>query len=175
MSREQFLNLPPGPPYYDYIDGEAVEMNRPSPRHQIVAARLFNALHEYLHQANRGFVVPDVNLELPSGFICAPDLMVFPNTERHALDEEPVQTVPLLIVEVLSPSTESYDRNRKMREYYAAGVEWLWYIDQDTLEIEEYHHSPEGYVRLFTDAPSEVFQSRLFPDLQLNWAQLLPE
>lgn len=171
MSREQFLNLPPGPPYYDYIDGEAVEMNRPSPRHQIVAARLFNALYEYLQQSGKGVAVPDVNLELPSGFICAPDIMAFAPEQSHALEEEPVQTIPLLIVEVLSPSTESYDRNRKMREYHAAGVPWLWYIDQDTLEVEEYQHAPEGYVRLLGTTESGVFAPRLFPDWSLRLSE----
>jgi hypothetical protein len=34
MSREQFLQLPEGPPYYDYVNGEAIEVNRPSVRHQ---------------------------------------------------------------------------------------------------------------------------------------------
>jgi hypothetical protein len=36
MSREQFLQLPEGPPFYDYVNGEAIEVNRPSVRHQYI-------------------------------------------------------------------------------------------------------------------------------------------
>jgi Uma2 family endonuclease len=40
MSREQFLQLPEGPPFYDYVNGEAIEVNRPSVRHQYILIRL---------------------------------------------------------------------------------------------------------------------------------------
>jgi hypothetical protein len=30
MSKEEFAKLPEGPPFYDYIGGEAIEVNRPT-------------------------------------------------------------------------------------------------------------------------------------------------
>jgi Uma2 family endonuclease len=44
---------------------------------------------------------------------------------------------PDWICEVLSPSTEDYDRNTKMPLYAANGVRWAWLIDPigRTLEV----------------------------------------
>ncbi len=75
MSREQFLQLPEGPPYYDYVNGEAIEVNRPSVRHQYILIRLASQLMAYVEPRQLGLVAGDCNLELPNGNIYAPDIL----------------------------------------------------------------------------------------------------
>ncbi len=46
MSREEFEKLLEGPPCCDYINGEAIEVDRPTGRHQHIVGRLWNTLWE---------------------------------------------------------------------------------------------------------------------------------
>jgi Uma2 family endonuclease len=56
MSREQFLQLPEGPPFYDYVNGEAIEVNRPSVKHQYLLIRLASRLMEYVESRQQGWL-----------------------------------------------------------------------------------------------------------------------
>ena len=43
---------------------------------------------------------------------------------------------PLLIVEILSPSTRSEDRIVKRAKYRTEGLAWYWIVDLDALTLE---------------------------------------
>jgi len=87
-----------------------------------------------------------------------------------------VRGVPDLVVEILSPSTAEYDRTQKMGDYAACAVPWVWLIDQETLLVEEYQWTPEGYLRRQAVDARTPFRPHLFPELTLEMGQLtLPE
>jgi Uma2 family endonuclease len=176
MSREQFLQLPEGPPFYDYVNGEAIEVNRPSVRHQYILIRLANLLMNYVESHQQGLVVGDCNLELPNGNIYAPDILYLSQQNLTAYDQVRgyVRGVPDLVVEILSPSTADYDRTQKMGDYAACGVPWVWLVDQETLLIEEYQWTPEGYLRRQAVDAQTPFRPHLFPELTLQMAHLTP-
>ncbi len=176
MSREQFLQLPEGPPFYDYVNGEAIEVNRPSVRHQEILLALSAALHTHVSSRALGKVLLEVNLELPNGNIYTPDLLFYtPQTaEQIDLSRGYVRGVPDLVVEILSPSTAEYDRTQKMSDYAACSVPWVWLIDQETLLVEEYQWTPEGYLRRQAVDARTPFRPLLFPDLTLEMTQLAP-
>lgn len=75
---------------------------------------------------------------------------------------------PDLVVEVLSPSTASFDRSEKLDAYRRAGVAWVWIADPSTLTIEEYRWTPEGYLLVSVTPPAQAFQPKLFPEWQLR-------
>ena len=80
---------------------------------------------------------------------------------------------PDLAIEVVSPSTASRDRSRKLRAYYQAGVPWYWLVESDTLLITEYRHMADGYLVNQTAAATDEFAPTLFPGLALRMADLL--
>ncbi|MCL6532017.1 MAG: Uma2 family endonuclease [Armatimonadetes bacterium] len=176
MSREQFLQLPEGPPFYDYVNGEAIEVNKPTVKHQYLLIRLASLLMNYVESRQLGLVVGDCNLELPNGNIYAPDILYLSKANLQAYDQARgyVRGVPDLIVEILSPSTAEYDRTQKMSDYAACQVPWVWLVDQDTLVIEEYQWTPEGYLRRQAVNAQTPFTPHLFPELTLQMAQLVP-
>lgn len=176
MSREQFLQLPEGPPYYDYVNGEAIEVNKPTVRHQYMLIRLASHLMAYVEQRGQGLVVGDCNLELPNQNIYAPDILYLSRENLDAYDRTRgyVRGVPDLVVEILSPSTAEYDRVQKMGDYYAAGVRWVWLIDQESLLIEEYQWTPEGYLRRQAVDARTPFRPQLFPELEITLQALVP-
>jgi Uma2 family endonuclease len=176
MSREQFLQLPEGPPFYDYVNGEAIEVNRPSIKHQEILLALSASLHAHVQTHALGKVLIEVNLELPNGNIYTPDILFYSHQTAGQIDVSRgyVRGVLDLVVEILSPSTADYDRTQKMGDYAACGVPWVWLVDQETLLIEEYQWTPEGYLRRQAVDAQTPFHPHLFPELTLQMAHLTP-
>lgn len=72
-----------------------------------------------------------------------PDLVFFQEEKAAGiLPDTKLFPVPDFVVEVLSPSTEKYDRGAKMQEYAANGVAEYWIADPDKKTVEQYvlHH-----------------------------------
>lgn len=66
-----------------------------------------------------------------SGHVLVPDLAGWRRTDSPELDRTVAyyETAPQWICEVLSPSTQSKDRIKKLPIYAAAGVTYAWLID----------------------------------------------
>ena len=52
---------------------------------------------------------------------------------------------PDIVVEILSPSTEKYDRDTKFQDYAAHGIKEYWIIDAEHQVIEQYFLQNEEY------------------------------
>jgi Uma2 family endonuclease len=72
-----------------------------------------------------------------------PDLFVVPHPERPAVRDWSELGVPLLTVEVLSPSTAHHDRITKRRRYQIAGVGTYWIVDLDACLVERWRPGEE--------------------------------
>ncbi|MFN4032474.1 MAG: Uma2 family endonuclease [Fimbriimonadales bacterium] len=167
MSREEFLQLPEGPPFYDYIQGQAIEVNRPTGEHQQLVVWMASKLWEHVRQNQLGDVWSDINVDLPTGDLVGPDIVYLASENLHRYSRGYIQGTPDLVAEVLSPSTASYDRTEKLDAYRRAGVAWVWLIDSETLVVEEYQWTPEGYLLVATTPPTRPFQPKRFPELSL--------
>ena len=73
------------------------------------------------------YVVPEVHLVLPGNRVRLPDLMLVADRPADGW----VRSAPLLVVEVLSPSTRSEDTIRKSVEYAEGGIGQYWVVDPD--------------------------------------------
>jgi len=78
-----------------------------------------------------------------------------------------------LVVEVLSPTTASYDRVDKFAEYFRAGVPWVWFVDQEALTVEEFKWTVDGYLLTQVVKSGETFKPKALPDFELNLKALL--
>lgn len=177
MSREEFEKLPEGPPYYDYIGGEAIEVNRPTGKHQQIVLRLGNALWEYMRDKGLGDIFPEVDVLLPTGSVVGPDISVFfsEHLDRYDRQKGDIWGAPDIVVEVLSPTTEEYDRTEKLTEYQRSSVQWVWFIDQNTLTVEEFQWTPEGYLLRQVVKGGDVFRPKALPGFEVNLKALLRE
>jgi len=174
MTLEEFRALPEGPPYYEYEKGELILVASPTPEHQDIVGELSHALRQFVRQQQLGRVVMEVDVYLPDGRGYIPDLAYLATEHLHLLNptDHKIHGSPDLVVEVTS-STPARDRVHKFRVYYGNGVPWYWIIDSSTLAIEEYHATPQGYLRTASVAPGEKFQPQLFPSLVIDLAALL--
>lgn len=117
---------------WQLVAGELLEM-APAPKfvHQAVSARLHARLLAALEP--RGWVVlhAPTDLELDDANVYQPDVVVYTGREPVPDDPEDWRPVglPVLVVEVLSPSTRRLDLGVKRRAYARAGIPELWVAD----------------------------------------------
>lgn len=129
-TRAQVLALPDDGKKYELIDGELIVTRTPRVRHQEGVMELFRLLDPWVraHGIGKCYCVPG-DLEIEPGQVNEPDLFVVPPGPRHERWED--FPVPLLVIEVVSPSTARYDRVLKRRFYQRAGVPEYWIVDLD--------------------------------------------
>ncbi len=77
---------------------------------------------------------------------------------------------PDFVVEALSPSTERYDREVKMKEYAANGVLEYWLVHPEEQYIEQYELHGETYRPLRTVRPGEALPCLVLAPLTLDVA-----
>lgn len=174
MTLEEFRALPEGPPYYEFDDGELIPMTSPNLEHQDCVAVLDHALRQFARAHQLGRICMEVDVYLPDGYVYIPDLTFLATEHLSMIDprDKKIHGVPDLVVEVLS-SIPQRDRVRKFEVYYRNGVPWYWIVDSQTLAIEEYQHTPEGYLRTASVEAGQEFRPRLFPGLTIHLADLL--
>jgi Uma2 family endonuclease len=174
MTLEEFRALPEGPPYYEYEEGELILVASPTPEHQDIVSELSHVLRQFVRQHQVGRVVMEVDVYLPDGRGYIPDLAYLAAEHLHLLNptDHKIHGSPDLVVEVTS-STPARDRVHKFRVYYDNGVPWYWIIDSNTLAIEEYHATTQGYLRTASVAAGEEFRPQLFLGLAINLVGLL--
>lgn len=141
-TREQVLALPDDGNRYELFDGELVVTPSPAARHQGVISLLLMRLVPYLSQHRVGrFMTSPADLRLDGNQVAQPDIFVWPWCSMpQSWDASPL---PILAIEVLSPSTAHYDRAFKRRYYQRAGVAEFWVVDADARLVERWRPGDE--------------------------------
>ena len=135
-TREEVLALPDDGNRYELVDGELLVSPSPRPLHQYGVAAFFRRLDPYLREHRFGDLLSaPADLDLRSGQLVQPDLFVV-RTDGRRLREWTEAGIPLLTVEVLSPSTARFDRIVKRRRYQRSGVGTCWIVDLDARLVE---------------------------------------
>jgi Uma2 family endonuclease len=111
---------------YELLDGAIVVTPSPGVAHQTAVLRLARLLEDAAPDGLQVFVAP-LDTYLPTDDILEPDVFV---VEETAIVDDKVQGgVPLLVVEVLSPSSRRRDVGDKLTAYRDAGVPSYWVVD----------------------------------------------
>ena len=102
----------------EYFNGEIFAMSGASREHNLISMNISAALHLQLRQRPCEVYAGDMRVKVsPTGLYTYPDVVVV--CEEPRFEDAEVDTLlnPTLVVEVLSPSTEDYDRGRKFEHY----------------------------------------------------------
>ena len=111
---------------YELVDGALLVSAEPSLQHQRVSGELLRLLQDAAPPDVEVFLPIDVRLSPVRQL--APDLTV---VRREDASGRRLDGVPLLVVEVLSPSTRTVDLTLKRRVLEEAGVPSYWLVDPD--------------------------------------------
>ena len=127
MSREEFDALPEMH-HTEWWDGACV-VTGTTRRHGIAVSVLTSMLMSVV-DARSFDVMTGVGWRLPDAEF-VPDLAVV----AVAPDAEALFEPPLLLIEVLSPSTRHVDLRRKRQLYAGGGLPWYWFVDLANNEL----------------------------------------
>ncbi len=127
LTYEDLFDLPDDDRRYELIDGSLVVTPAPGTTHQLVVA----AICRLLWGARRAGTVV---LPAPVDFVPHPTTSLNPDVvvvEEGEMGEPRLTRTPLLVVEVLSPSSRRHDLGSKRLAYAAAGVPFYWLVDPE--------------------------------------------
>jgi Uma2 family endonuclease len=125
---------------HEYIHGEIVPMTGGTPEHNEIASILNAALRMGLKGKAYSIFVADQRLWIPNrNLYTYPDVMVATRPLERQAGRKDTITNPVMIAEILSKSTQSYDRVEKFAAYRTipSFQEYLL-IDQYQIHVE--HH-----------------------------------
>ncbi len=133
---------------YEYIDGEILAMTGGTLPHNSIALNFYTALRPHLRQKSCQAYVSDVKVK-PSQLsrYFYPDLVV--TCDSDDLKARDFIQNPKIIVEVLSPGTETYDRTKKFKYYrQIPSLQEYVLVDSEEIIVEVYRRG-EGKMWLY--------------------------
>jgi Uma2 family endonuclease len=163
---------------HEFIRGEVFAMTGGVDRNNTVTLNLAIALRQHLKSTPCRVYALDVKLRVEAAdCYFYPDLMVTCSPDDAA--DRLVKREPKLVVEVLSPSTASFDRGAKFTDYrlLPALKEYLL-VDVDRQHCDLYRKGSDGLWVLHPAGPQDAVRLASV-DLQIDaatlWADLEPE
>lgn len=129
---------------HEYIDGKVYAMSGGSKNHSLLAARMIALFFNHLDESNCDTATSDLRVNIvKTNNYTYPDVSVTCD-DRDKTTTQYI-TYPCLIVEVLSNSTEAYDRGSKFRMYRNNPVlqDYLL-VSSTSIEMDLYHKNDAG-------------------------------
>ncbi len=129
---------------HEYIGGEIVAMTGASMAHNMIAVNLSAELRTALRSGPCRVFGSDMKLQItPSGPFFYPDISVTCDGQEPLLGH--TVSFPRLVVEILLPSTEAFDRGAKFRHYRRlAALQEYVLIDSQETAVEFYRRSTDN-------------------------------
>jgi Uma2 family endonuclease len=130
----------------EYYQGEMFAMAGAGWTHNRLVANLIATLHQQLRSRPCQILPSDMRVQVEAtGMYTYPDVIVVCGEPQFLDEKRDTLLNPSLIVEVLSPSTEIYDRIRKF-EYYCSveSVSEYLLVSSERVRAELYTRQPEG-------------------------------
>ena len=119
-----------------------------SKNHTLLSAAIGSMLKAALLGRNCPVLGSDLYVRIePVDLSTYPDAMVICGKTSFAKDSERVVDNPVLVVEVLSPSTQTYDQGEKFAAYQQLdSLREVLFISQDRPTVEYWQKSPSGWI-----------------------------
>ena len=126
---------------HEYIDGLIIPMTGGTPDHNQVAGNFYAVLNFALKRQPYQVFVTDQRLWIPNRRIHTyPDIMVVQTPLVFEEGRKDTITNPVMIAEVLSNSTKSYDKDEKFAAYRTiSSFQEYILINQYTMHVEQYY------------------------------------
>ena len=141
LTRADLDALPDDGLRHELIDGHFVMTPAPGSNHQTISGALYRRLWSALQGTGLKVLTAPFDVVLGS-HVVEPDLVVAPASDITS-DYLPVP--PLLVIEIISPSTAHLDRGRKRDIYAEAGIPHYWIVEPNTPAVTVYELADSTY------------------------------
>lgn len=160
---------------HEYGQGETLAMAGATEAHNLIVANVVGELRNQLKKLPCKLYPNDMRVRIPRGNSYKyPDVVVVCGKAQFEDDHHDTLLNPTVLIEVLSPSTEAYDRGTKFREYRTIdSLQAYLLISQDKPLIEMYTRQENSASWLFSDAAGSDAMLELSPvDCRLALAEV---
>ena len=144
---------------HEYDDGEIIAFAGASRQHNLVGGNTFRHLGNQLEGRPCEVYMTEMLVRIATTKYVYPDVVVVCDEPEFADEEFDILLNPTVIIEVLSPTTESRDRGDKL-QYYGAleSVKDYLLVAQDRIRVDHYvKQSPsEWNLRVYTEAGDKI-------------------
>ncbi len=142
----------------EYLNGEILAMSGASNAHNLITLDIGTELNIQLRERECLVYTNDMRVRTsPMGSYFYPDVVVVcgePQFEDNVFD---TLLNPTLVIEVLSPSTEVYDRGEKFRHYQElTSLREYVLVSQDRVRVEQYRLAKTQWGQTEFRAPEDV-------------------
>jgi Uma2 family endonuclease len=163
----------------EIVDGELIASPRPAAPHARASSILGGDLGPPFDRGKGGpggwWIVDEPEVHLGRQ-VLVPDLAGWRRERMLAFPTDAFFTLaPDWVCEVLSPSTASFDRVKKMRVFAAEGVGHAWLVDPVARTLEVYRLAEGRWVLLSAHEGTEVVRAEPFEELEIALSDLWVE
>lgn len=132
---------------HEYFNGEIFAVSGAKRRHNVVAWNIGGELRQKLKGGNCEAYPADMRVFVPeTGLYTYPDLVVVCGEPKFQDNVFDTLLNPNLLIEVLSETTESYDRGKKFQHYRSIeSLREYVLVSQDEARIEKYVKQGDGF------------------------------
>jgi len=130
----------------EYCDGEMFAMAGAGEAHNQLVANLVAGLHSQFRSRPCRVYPSDMRVRVrTTGLYTYPDVVVVCGERRFLDDRRDTLLNPGLLIEVLSSSTEAYDRGRKFENYQSIeSLREYLLVASDRIHVDLYTRQPDG-------------------------------
>ena len=146
-SAEEYLRLEQEAEFRsEFHDGDIIPMPGGSPNHNRIALDLSSALNAALKNQAFDVFMTDLRLWIPNyRLFTYPDVMIVQEPLEFFENRRDTVTNPVLVAEVLSDSTEKYDRGDKFKMYRSVpSLQEYLLLSQTQMQVEHYVKNEQG-------------------------------
>jgi Uma2 family endonuclease len=147
LTPEQYLEIERAAAFRsEYHDGRLIAMSGGTYSHVLTISNLSFALRNGLAKRDCSVLTSDLRVRAAGGrFYAYPDIAVVCGEPRFADDQKDTLINPILLVEVLSKSTEAWDRGIKFARYREIeSLKEYVMVSQTEPRMEAFFRGPEG-------------------------------
>ncbi len=169
LTYQDYLEIPDEPGYrFEILDGMLIKEPSPNYIHQRVSRRLQRIVEDYFWRVDPEGEVFDAPLDvtLLDFNVVQPDLFYI-SGEQNILKDTRIDGPPVLVIEVLSPSTSRKDRLQKMRVYQEAQVQHYWLVDPQDKTLECFAWRDGLYALVASGMDEDVVEHPSFEGLSI--------
>lgn len=145
---------------HEYYHGEIFARAGSSEAHNSIVSNIIIALGSQLRTRPCRVYPSDLRLKIPkTGLYTYPDVSIVCGTPLFDDAERDTLLNPNIIIEVLSPSTERYDRGKKFHHYQTiTTLQDYILVAQDEHRIEHYARHDDGHwlLRMYDDISTAI-------------------
>jgi Uma2 family endonuclease len=155
---------------HEYLEGQIYAMAGGTPEHGARAANVIGLLTAQLRGRPCRVQTSDVRIRVKAtGLDTYPDVSVVCGHEERDPDDSDAIANPVLLVEVLSPSTEEYDRGEKLDHYKRLeSLREVVFVAHDQWRVELIQRQGSGWVSTIAGKGQSVSLASVGCDLPVD-------